>query len=136
MIELTQNSTLLSISLSFLSLVNFSINPNPFSSISLQNKRGRQTSWDKAFAKNVFIPKIVVDVSLLEKHGVLEVFSIQGWRSLLIDDKLIYPLLVKQFYANLIFNSNTRTLKSFIKGRDIVLDDSSLARILNIPNKG
>ena len=66
---------------------------------------------------------------------MLEVFYYQGSSSLLIDNKPIYPLLVKQFYANLVFNSNTRILKSIIKGRDIVLDDFSLIRIMNIPNK-
>ena len=61
------------------------------------------------FIKDVFIPK-VVDISVLEKHGVLEVSDCQGWHNLMIDDKLIYPLLVKQFYANIIFNSNTSIL--------------------------
>ena len=88
------------------------------------------------FVKNVLIPKIVVDVSVLEKYGVLDFFDCQGWHNLLIDDKLIYPLLVKQFYANLIFNSNTRTLKYIVKGRDIMIDESTLAKIMNIPYKG
>ena len=87
------------------------------------------------FVKDVLIPKII-DAPLLEKYGVLEYFDKQKWCCLLVDDKPMYPLVVRQFYASLMFSHSTRTLKSFVKGRDIVLDDSFLVRILNIPNKG
>ena len=44
--------------------------------------------------------------------------------------------MVKDFYANLFFSQNPRILKSFVQGKEITLDDSTLGRILNIPNEG
>ena len=63
-------------------------------------------------------------------------FDCQGWRCLLVDGKPIYPLLVKQFYTNLAFNHTNRSVRSFVNGRDITLDESTLAKILNIPYNG
>ena len=50
--------------------------------------------------------------------------------------KMIFPWLVKEFYTNLFFSQNSRILKSFVQGKEITLDDSTLGKILNIPHKG
>ena len=67
---------------------------------------------------------------------MLDFFDSQKWRCLLVDDKQIYPLLVKEFYAGMVFNHKTRILKSRVKGRDIILNHSRLAKIFNIPCEG
>ena len=67
---------------------------------------------------------------------VLDFFDSQKWRCLLVDDKPIYPLLVKYFYAGMVFTHKTHILKSRVKGKDIILNDSTLAKILNIPCEG
>ena len=104
---------------------NFSLHDNP----KLQARR------DKIFAKDVLIPR-VVNTSLLEQYGVMNFFDCQGWRCLLVDGKPIYPLLVKQFYTYLTFNHINRSIRSSVNGREITLDESTLAKILNIPYNG
>ena len=75
-------------------------------------------------------------ILLLEKYGVMNFFDCQGWRCLLVDGNPIYHLLVKQFYTNLAFNHINRYVRSFVNDRDITLDESTLAKILNIPYNG
>ena len=70
------------------------MNPNFRPNLSLHDKTKLQAKWDKIFAKDVLIPK-VVDTALLEKYGVMNFFDCQGWRCPLVDGKPIYPLLVK-----------------------------------------
>ena len=54
----------------------------------------------------------------------------------MVDGKPIYPLLVKQFYTYLTFNHINRSVRSLVNGREITLDESTLAKILNIPYNG
>ena len=70
------------------------MNPNFRPNLSLHDKTKLQAKWDKVFAKDVLIPR-VVDTSLLKKYGVMNFFDCQGWRCLLVDGNPIYPLLVK-----------------------------------------
>ena len=111
------------------------MNPTFRPNLSLHDKTKLQAKWDKVFAKDVLIPR-VVNTTLLDKYGVMNFFDCQGWRCLLVDGKHIYPSLVKQFYSNLTFNSNSRSVRSFVNGRDIILDESTLAKILDIPYNG
>ena len=71
----------------------------------------------------------------MEQYGVMNFFDCQGWRCLLVDGKPIYPLLVK-YYTNLAFNHINHSVRSFVNGKDITLDESTLAKILNIPYNG
>ena len=111
------------------------MNPSFLLNLSLQDRIKLQAKRNKIFAKDVLIPK-VVDTNLLDRYGVMNFFDCQGWRWLLVDSKHIYPLLVKQFYTNLTYNSSTRSIRSFVNGREIILDESSLGKILNIPYNG
>ena len=74
MVKYTLHTTLLSISLSSRSLTNFSMYPNPSFNLPLQNQSSDQIKWNRAFAKDVLIPKII-DAPLLEKYGVLDFFD-------------------------------------------------------------
>ena len=108
---------------------------NSLSKTTLQNQQNFQIKWDKIFAKDVLIPK-VVNTSPLERYGVMTFFDCQKWRCLLVDGKPIYPLLVKQFYAYLSFSHASHTVRSFVNGKDITLDEFTLSKILNIPYDG
>ena len=80
--------------------------------LSLHDRTKLQAKWDKIFTKDVLIPR-VINTTLLDKYGVMNFFDYQGWRCLLVDGKHIYPSLVKQYYTNLTFNSNSRSVRSF-----------------------
>ena len=111
------------------------MNPNFRPNFSLHDNPKLQARRDRIFAKDVLIPR-VVNTSLLEQYGVMNFFDCQGWRCLLVDGKPIYPSLVKQFYTYLTFNHINRSIRSSVNGREITLNESTLANILNIPYNG
>ena len=111
------------------------MNPNFRPNFSLHDNPKLQARRDRIFVKDVLIPR-VVNTSLLEQYGVMNFFDCQGWRCLLVDGKPIYPSLVKQFYTYLTFNHINRSIRSSVNGREITLDESTLAKILNIPCNG
>ena len=105
----------------------------PLSYFPFQVKNFHHSRNEKIIGQKVPIPKIIFDISFFIKYGISEVFDAQGWLKLFTDEKPIFSWLVKEFYANLFFSQNSRILKSFVHGKEITLDDSTLGRILNIP---
>lgn len=48
----------------------------------------------------------------------------------------VYEPLVREFYTNLTFDTDTTTITTKVKGTKIILTTSSLAEILEVPNTG
>ena len=94
---------------SFISLKKILDSIFPLSCFPFQAKNFPRSRNNKIAVQNVLIPKIIVDISFFIKYGILKIFDAQGWLKLFTDDKPIFPWLVKQFYANLIFSQNSRT---------------------------
>lgn len=59
-----------------------------------------------------------------------------GWGAFFATNENIYPVLIKEFYSNLVFDSSELRATSLMKGRKIELSQEFLADVIACPNEG
>uniref|UniRef100_A0A803MU77 Uncharacterized protein n=1 Tax=Chenopodium quinoa TaxID=63459 RepID=A0A803MU77_CHEQI len=94
----------------------------------------------KSFTNRTICECRHVDFDSLNKaHAVFirQWFKHQQWDKLLTEKHPIYPDLVRQFYTHFDHaNKNEEVIITWVKGKEIKLDENSLSRILKIPRAG
>ncbi|QHN93670.1 uncharacterized protein DS421_17g594640 [Arachis hypogaea] len=81
-------------------------------------------------------PSFLADLPNLKKKGFSFVENLEflDWNHLFNIKKPVYPLLVKHFYANMTYHEGS--VHSYVKGRDIVLNDGTISDSLKYTDVG
>ena len=88
--------------------------------------RGSSKVLNKQLMKERFI-----DVDLLNRIGVIDLFKNLGCESLLFPPRLVYPLLVREFYSNFQLLGGD-VVYSMVKDIPIVFKADCLARVIEV----
>ncbi|XP_028067631.1 uncharacterized protein LOC114270365 [Camellia sinensis] len=99
-----------------------------------------RSSFNKDFNRRKVISGRIIDLAFFEKHSIpiKTWFDNQNWSSLLKLDCVIYPTLIKEFFANLSYDTQSapHTLNCFVKGVSFTLDPTIINSILKTSNDG
>ena len=77
----------------------------------------------------MLIERVIEQASLLDTN-IPKWFASKDWNHLLSNFEDPYEVLVKEFYANVLFNGDE--LRCWVRGKDFIVTPSYLAIILNI----
>ncbi|KAL8116545.1 hypothetical protein AgCh_022897 [Apium graveolens] len=97
-------------------------------------RHAKETTSMKVMSKLV-LKEHLCDLDLLKKIGIVNLFNSVGCSSLLSPPKIIYPMLVKEFYAKLrILDGNI--VFSEVQGNPVYFKADLLARLTGVSDKG
>lgn len=94
------------------------------------------SNWSKFFKERPLTPVILTDMDFYSQNPFecLHSFYAHEWGTLLTLGTIVFPRLVRLFYANVKFDKGKGNLSfmSTIKGKNIVIDESTLGDLLDV----
>ena len=97
-------------------------------------RHAKETTSTKVMSK-LILKERLCDLDLLKKIGIADLFDSVGCSSLLSPPEIIYPELVKEFYAKLrILDGNI--VFSEVQGNPVCFKADLLARLTGVSDKG
>ncbi|QHN81999.1 uncharacterized protein DS421_20g691840 [Arachis hypogaea] len=92
--------------------------------------------YEKVIQYRTLCPSFLADLPSLKRKGFPFVDNLifLDWNHLFDIKKPVYPLLVKEFYANMTYHEGTA--HSYVKGRDIVLNNETISDALKYIDVG
>ncbi|KDP46199.1 hypothetical protein JCGZ_10039 [Jatropha curcas] len=90
------------------------------------------------FTSGEITPGRFVDLDFFTREGFqfARWFKEMNWVSVMVMKQKFYPELVRHFYSNLSYDVHKTQICSFVKGKEIKLNQKSLKKILGVPNLG
>ncbi|GAB4841245.1 hypothetical protein Ancab_021978 [Ancistrocladus abbreviatus] len=95
----------------------------------------------ETFSIKKILPGLAIDFeSALDRQNDLrvirEIVEFQGWLKVLTETYPIHDHLVRYFYANMVVITPYQKLKTWVKGKEIVITPRVLANCLEVPETG
>ncbi|EEF43327.1 conserved hypothetical protein [Ricinus communis] len=106
--------------------------------ISYFSSKACMERYHSRFIYGETVPGRSIDLGFFNQEGFQlgKWFKHMNWVSFILIKEKFYPELVRHFYANLSFDADKAQINSFVKGKEIRLNQKSLKKIIGIPNFG